>query len=444
MQIVLPAELNLAPSWTPGLEDWAADASASYTVNEFDFSVPRGEREERFAALQQSAPTLLLLPAPLASTLVADGQVAAIPKSSVADPALGWEEVAPPVRKALGFVGDRPTVLPVTCSPLVVYCRLDLLQASGRTRPETWEEYDALVSSIAEWAPGLSAIEPRGAGSLASLFLSRAAASATSPTQFSFELDVSTGDPLIATPPFVQTLEQMIALNPMLAPESATASFADCANAFRCGRAAIAIGTFNDSPVALCDPPMTSGSGFPFETLPLPGRRTVFDRDASEWKALDGNLLNQPILVGFSGLCVCVLDGATEIEQQAAWNLWARLSQLQSDGIIPALPGVSCRVSPTGDANSATAAGSGAPGAALGSQAALLNSPHLIAELPCSGREPMLAALNESLNRALQDGMNAQEALDSAAASWNRIIDETGRPQVLNSYRLRRGLSPIR
>ena len=133
------------------------------------------------------------------SRLFAEDLIAPIPESAIDADVLGWTSISPALRNVLGMQGDKPSVVPVTCPTLVAFYRKDLLAAAQFSIPQTWEEYDALVATVGEWAPGHVAIEPRGPDSLATLFLARAAASAKSSGQYSFELDVSTGDPLIAS-----------------------------------------------------------------------------------------------------------------------------------------------------------------------------------------------------------------------------------------------------
>lgn len=443
VRVVLPAELDLVAAWTPGFEDWAAETDATYSISEIRFADSGTGETDWLAALQAAEPTLVLLPTPLVNRLTADGLTAPIPEGTLASDTLDWNRLAIPVRQALGMVGNRPAVYPVTCSSLVVYCRTDLLEAAGRQVPQSWDEYDELVKTVDQWAPGLSAIEPRGVESLATLFLARTASSAKPPTQYSFELDVSTGDPLISSPAFLRTWEKMSELTSSLSDASNAASFDDCHKAFFCGQAAIAISTLSTDTAADCDPPLSSEAKFPYVTASLPGSRSVFNRDAGKWETLEGSEINRPALCGFDGLAACVMADAEDVEQQAAWNLWARLMRLQESAIIPPLPGVPCRSSAPGASILDARASTVAAGPVSLEQAITPEDRRLVAELPCIGRDRLLAALNDALRTSLENGAPADEALNKAADAWTNIIEEIGRPQVLNSYRQRLGLTAL-
>jgi ABC-type glycerol-3-phosphate transport system substrate-binding protein len=447
VRVVVPAGLNLPSLWRPGFEDWAAQTSAAYSISEVDFGNPTSADSGWMDTLKQQSPTLILLPTPLVNRLVADGLAAAIPEPALE--ALGWNRLPPPLRDALGMRGDRPTVCPVTCPTLFAFYRKDLLDAAGRKPPQTWDDYDALVTSASEWAPGQTAIEPRGADTLATLFLARAAASAKRPTQYSFELDVSTGEPLIASAAFVRTLERMGALTSHLAPASQSASFEDCWNALRSGNAAIGITALTAWPAESADQPAPGGANrsdnAQFVFGPLPGSDSVSRRDPGETAAANGATLSRPVLCGFAGLSACVMKSAGEVEQAAAWDLWAALMGYQDEGVITRLPGV-----PAQPASISRAVRGAAPALPPDSQTSLEqtlsgNQYHaqLVAELPCTGRARLLATLSDALHESLQGGIPPADALAQAAAAWTAIIDDIGRQPVLNSYRQRRGLTPL-
>ncbi|MGD9855891.1 MAG: ABC transporter substrate-binding protein [Planctomycetaceae bacterium] len=449
VHVVLPSELELASAWTPGFEDWAASAAASYSVSEVETSNSAIAEEHWLQALQAETPTLVVLPTHAVNRLLADDLAAPIPEAVLAADAIQWNSVPPAVRKALGMQGDRPAALAVTSASLVAFYRKDLLSAAGREIPQTWEEYDKLVATIAEWAPGHVAVEPRGPNSLATLFLARAAAGAKTPTQYSFELDVSTGDPLISSAAFVRALEAMTRLSSHLTGQSGTASFADCTSAALSGKAAMGITAFGadaglaGDAVSPGEPPAVMDADLEF--TPLPGSREVYNRDRASWDTLDGNQLNRPALCGFGGVCVCVMKSASDIEQEAAWDLWGGLLAIQDEGIVSVVPGIPVRA--TGLADAIKRAAQTLPAAAQRSLEQAISANHqnplLVAELPCAGREQLLAVLADSVRQALDEGADAQHALDQAAGSWSGLLDELGRRRVLNSYRRRLGLSPL-
>lgn len=449
VRVILPGGYDLATAWTPGFEDWAAGAAASYTVREIDFSQSNSDNDAWLETLRAESAALVLLPTTAVPRLLADGLAAPIPGTLVDTDGELWRSVPSPVRKALGMQGDKPTVLPVTSATLVLFYRTDLLARSGRSVPRTWDEYDELVATVTEWAPGLTAIEPRGAESLVTLFLARSAAGAKSPTQYSFELDISTGDPLISSGAFVRTAEAMSRLTPDLADDARSASFTDCMQAALTGRAAIGIAAIGTDGLADAESAAAGTTEEPVATdlefAPLPGSRDVFNRETAAWEPLSGNQLNRPALCGFGGLCVCVLSTAPEREQAAAWDLLRTLSAVQEEGVIPAAPGLLVRESGLSASLSRQFSSLSAASQRSLEQAVLatFQSPQLIAELPCHGRQTLLNILDDALRSVLEHGEDAGSALDRAAESWRGILDEMGRRDVLNNYRRRLGLGAM-
>src|SRR5690606_25334492 len=177
----------------------------------------------------------------------------------------------------------------------------------------------------------------RSEESLATLFLARAMSAARHPAQHSVELDVSSGEALIDSPPYVRALTEMQALTPHLPENVHTMTPADCLRELVAGRAAIGISWPTRDAESSAEAAPRGEATLAF--LPMPGRAEFYDRDQQDWTSKGGDQLNQPVLCGFGGHAVAVTAAGTDNEQSAAWSLWGLLSRYQREGAIPAMTG---------------------------------------------------------------------------------------------------------
>ena len=371
--------------------------------------------------------------------------MATIPVETLESGRLAWHQLSPGVRTTLGTLSGEPALLPVTCPVPVLAYRRDLLEAAGLEPPRTWDEYGGLVEKLSEWAPGHIAVEPWSDDSLATVFLTRAVSGAKHPAQYSVELDVTTGEPLIATEPFVQALSEMAGLQKHLLPDVRAMSADDCLAAFVEGRAAI--GLIWDQPPASGDADASAesretqaGSSVAFNSVP--GRDLVYDRDTGDWVSSPANSVNRPALIGFAGLTACVPDTASSIEQLAAWDLWGLLEAYQLEGTIPAVDGSLLH----GISGASVLSGQLAPPAVRSYQDAVtdsLQSNSLVCALPVPERERLLNQLRVAIVDVLEEKADPAEALRAAEDAWTKAIDDIGHTRVLNGYRQRLGLSPV-
>ena len=450
VRFLIPAGLSLAETWLPALNDWADESQGTFDLIEFDFSTIS---EDRLAQeLTAEEPILVLLPSPFLNSLVAKRLVATIPESVLDDDLIEWSSVPAPARRALGLLGDRPAIVPVTCEVPICCYRADLLEAAGKQIPVTWNEYDALAASLPQWADGLSAVEPWAEPYRTTTFYSRAISAAKHPAQFSVELNVASGDPLIASAPFLRVLEEVAAIRPHLATTVETLSPRDCLRELREGRAAmgivwdpISVGTpsANDQSKRSAVGDLQAPTDVPLVFAPLPGREEVYDRETDRWQPPPVEDQNRPALCGRGGFSVCVLSTASDDQQAAAWDLWGLLEAYQLDGTILRLPGNAVIGPGPGASSQAEVQSLDRRQPSRQAVTASLQNSSLACELPVYGQFPLRSALSEVLESALTEDRTPTAALEDVAERWSAEIDELGRSQVLNSYRQRLGLSSL-
>lgn len=436
LRLVVPDGLNLAEQWAPAVNDWADENNASVEIAEVSFA----DDEAWAETINAKSPTIALLPSPLVNDFVGSESIALMPESVTADGVIAWNAIPPAPRRVLGTLSQKPAIVPITDAvPLICY-RADLLESAGIETPQTWAEYDALTQNVGDWGAGLSVVEPWATDFRATLFLARAASAARHPDQFSMELDAATGEPLIATEPFVTALKEVAVHLPHLADGVLAMSPADCIQQLRDGRAAMGVIWVKGDRDNLA---RSEAEDITLEFVPLPGRERVFHREERTWVTLAGDAMNRPAYSGFSGLSIVVVDGAREVEQAAGWDLWGLMERYIAEGVITPPPGPPIR-------------SKAVPSAALNLpfngdnrqrfERAVVEHRRLslcVAELPVLGQEQLRSQVTAAITAVLENNATPEEALSSASEKWAATIEDIGPTKVLNSYRRRLGLTPL-
>ncbi len=250
---------------------------------------------------------VIVYPGDRMGDLVASGGLAPLPDSVIKPPEapapegteatpeappdpLAYQEVVLAYRDQVARYGPDRMGLPIGGSALVLaYRRAAFDDRSAREAakaaglalepPATWEQFDALAQFFHGRArPGVAlafGADPEGIGD--AIFLARAATLAWHRDQFSFLLDSETTEPRVASPPFVEALQSLVALK-SFAPPGAEKFDAEAARkAFRDGDAALLID--------LAERAGTWGSeGADIGVAPLPGSPRVFDPSRKAWE----------------------------------------------------------------------------------------------------------------------------------------------------------------
>lgn len=452
--VSLPAGYGLQTRWQLPVDEWSTQTAATVSLSEY----------ESAAGQFQEGATLQLFSLPELPGLAAAGSLAPVPESLRNDPRMLWLDVFPGLREQLCSREGEPVAVPLSVPVLLLAYRADLLQQAGLQPPETWQDYDRLVATLPEWAPGLTVAEPWAESFSASLFLARAVCAARHPANYSVFFDIRSGEPLINGAPFVRTLEQCRQLQEFLPPESSSWTPDDCLRELTEGRAAIGIMTITSSTggelplkrkaaadgssTAAEDPVDASarGRGTALTFTRLPGSASVYNASTDKWEAPASGVSSRTTLAGFAGVFAGVPSSASEELQQPAWNLLMTVTG--EDQLTAALPlplrGV------TRDSQADTAAtwftgllNAGEAESAVRAMASSLRSTDLVAELPVPGREDFLKALAAGVRSALTGQAEPQAALTDVAAQWSAQLEELGQGKVRDSYRRALGLSPL-
>jgi len=448
IQIAVPARASFRETWEAPLNEWVAQTGASYELLE---SVDSSEPFE--AASDGERPSLAVFPLAHAGELASSGNLAPIPESLLRtnQDGLQWHDLFAGLREKLASQKGRGIFLPLSCPVLVCYYRDDLLQAAGLNPPQTWDDHQRLLDSLAEWAPGLTAVEPWSEDFRATMFFARAVSFAQHPGHYSLFFDIETGEPLIDRPGFVQGLKTALSALAKMPPDVLTYDPADCRNEILSGRAALAI-TFEvpgSGNPELVDANETRAAeraehaaiGF----ARLAGSREIYNGTRHVWEPSADKGISRVTLTGFAGRAAGASTQNSPRETEAAWNALVKVSGADCvSGFPPGIIGL-CRESQLRDPAAIVGPGLDDLEATRYAEAVAesLRDLHLVAELPVIGRDEFRHALTAALTSALDGSQTAEEALKSAAAAWREIADKIGTAKIRGNYRASLGLSPV-
>lgn len=424
----VPAVRGLKSDWEAALRNWSTQLGCEVQVSDYAFSKETGKGTPSTADAD-----VLLIPWSSVPEFALEQGFAEIPEVVRAPDQLNWSGFFAGLRSKAATLDSQPRLVPISCPVLVCYYRSDLLEAAGLAPPKTWEDYQKLLDTLEEWAPGLTAVEPWGESFRASLFLARSAAIAKHSEQFSFCFDLTTGEPLIANPGFVEALQKAKAALAKLPEEVKTFSPGDCRREILSGKAALAIGYETD-----IQRDTARGETVQIGVIPLPGTRRVYNTSIDEWVELDEETIHRVIFTGFTGWAIGVRANLESVKNRAAWELTRYMVVDQLPQLYPASMVSVCRDSQLESASrwtgpQLTASESDSYVSAV---AESLRNRQLVMELPLVGHREFRAALTDGLTAAMGDGTDEQLILKNVADRWREIAETLGKEKVTRSYQL--------
>jgi multiple sugar transport system substrate-binding protein len=267
-----------------------------------------------------------------------------------------YTDIAPGYRDHVTRYGTDRAALPYGGSALVLVYRRDALEREANRvaardnglvldrPPSTWSQLDALARFFQgrDWDGDGSAdhgialvlgSDAEGQGD--AIFMARAASLGQHPDHYSFFFDYETMTPRIASPPFVEALEGLIALK-AAGPPGMDAFDADAARAsFRSGKVAMLIDRAERA--------ATWSHRKPLGVAPLPGSERVFEPGLKTWLRATGR--NAPsLLPRGGGWLVGIRADLTGSKRDAAMDLASYLAnpetsnRTRGDAAFPMLP----------------------------------------------------------------------------------------------------------
>jgi multiple sugar transport system substrate-binding protein len=327
----------------------------------------------------------------------------------------------------------------------MLYCRLDLLATLGRRPPETWDEYAELVelfrespapNDVSDTTPWRAAAEPLAPHWAARLLLARAAAYARHDDNYSTLFQVDTMEPLIAGPPFLRALAELVRDNPK---SNLSVTPDDARRMIHRGQCALAI----TWPTAAAE--IDGEDSPPLGIASLPGSTAVFDIGSGEWDTTPDAAPRRTVLLGAAGRCGSVSTACRNVPAACRLLTWL------------AGPGTSSQVSPVSFStalfrksqckNASRWIESQLSDQAADSYAAILQQlateQATLAVPTIPGVDEYLAVLDTAVGQVLRGDATEQAALDAAAAEWRDITARRNKNDSQRAaYRRSLGLEP--
>lgn len=442
--LAVPEGYNFQTAWRGSLTEWSAQTGARLTLSEYEASDPSVAVSQFSSADGES---LVVFPLAELGTLIDKGALAPIPKNMQSADAINWSDLLPGLRDGLASPGKSPGFVPLSCPVLVCYYRQDLLNLAKLQPPETWEDYQRLLETLGDWAPGMTAVEPWGPDFRSTMFLARAVSLAKHSGNYSVFFDIESGTPQIDQPGFVRGLAMAQRAWISLSPDSRTLSPADCREQVLEGKAALAIALeppYSDDPEAGSKLSSERAANVRIGVCRLPGSRESYNPSRRTWEPAPDKQVHHVTLVGFAGWGVGASANRDEGEQLAAWYA---VSQLGSRGFVSGFPVATtsiCRESQLTDLVGILNSGleGGEAGLYVDAVALSLRDSQVVAELLVPRRRDFRAKLTDALTSVLEGGASPEAALKSVAAEWTAIVDEIGPDRLKKTYRAGLGLSP--
>jgi len=422
--------------------EWRARTGGSLNIVEFD----------RVAANLKalSAADALIVPTSEIGLLAARDLLLRVPEQTLASDVLDWRDVFELTRLAECAWGDGPIVVPLGSPVLVCYYRADFLEQLNRKPPSTWQQYAELVELLAlreklgdnappAGQPWTAVIEPLAGPWGARVLLARAASYAKHRDNYSAVFQIDTMEPLIAGPPFVRALTELVDVAQADPQQVLGATPQHARDAVIAGHCGLALAF--ELPVDKSGPPAAvqdTRIGF----CQLPGGRDVYNVGTSRWEQRPvGEELHVSFLSS-AGRLGCVPRSSPHARQSFALLAWLSGPEWS--------PRVSTASKSSGPFRTSHVRMPGAwAGVGLSRHAAaayvrevqrtLSRQAHL-AEPRLPGHERYMAALDRAVQSAVRKKQSPVEALNETAAEWRKITAELGVDNEKRAYRRSLGL----
>ena len=347
------------------------------------------------------------------------------------------------LRRGEAVYGTSVIALPFGSPVFVCYYRADLLEQIDRQPPRTWDEYLAIARLLQEvnanaesWHGSLEPLAPDWAGLV---LLARAAAYAKHRENYSAWFDIQTMEPLIAGPPFVRAMEDLLATVKASGATSLALDPEGVRRAFWSGQAGMAVSwptaAAGDLPP---EPDVPFRAGF----AELPGSRATYNVSRARWDERTADESIHVPLLSMSGRLGVI--NRTTAHTEAALELLCWLSDSHWSPTVSAkspattlfrteqLTKPGAWVEPPVSAEAASHYGA-ITKTALGRR-------NWLTALRIPGRQAYLAALDKAVHAAIASEATAQQALDTAAATWRATTESLGLDQQRTAYRRSLGL----
>jgi len=329
---------------------------------------------------------------------------------------------------------DRIQAIPFGSPVFVCYYRRDLLEKLGRKPPGTWAEYQRLAGLLADRevlgdaapdgdTPWCGTIEPLAPGWAGLVLLARAAPYAKHRDFYSALFDTDTMEPLIAGPPFVRALEELVAVAKLGPADALKQDPATARAAFWQGRCGMAL-TWPTTTAEIDKAPDAIEVGF----AELPGSEHVYHIGKKAWETRADDAVGHVPLLGIAGRLGVVSDKSQHPETAFHLLFWLSGRKFGTDVCSVSPATTLFRRSQMKDLPSWVEKPiSVAPAEEYAelTQETFRRQQWVFA-LRIPGRSEYLAALDEAVAAAVRGEKSPADALQDAADRWRQITERLG------------------
>lgn len=381
-------------------------------------------------------------------TLLGNNHIEPIPESIKKQ--IEWEDILPIYRNTVLSWNGKAYGLPYDGDCINLYYRKDIFEnpkniAAFKARygyplspPKTWEAFKDAVEFFNGWdwdkdgkvEYGTAGLRVKNDISMLQFF-AQAAAYAKHPDDKAYYFDPETMKPRINNPAFVKALTDYIEFMRFGPPGMASFAGHDVRNSFASGEVAMAMdwadmGIFAaNSPVSI----IKDKVGY----AQIPGSQSVYNAKTSQWD-------NRPNRVSsISGNWMFLVNKESK-HKELAFAFAAHMTSKKMTKKLTATNGTAVnpsRYSHFNDPDSWNSAGFSTPSAKayLDEITISLANPNVVYDITIPGAGEYYQAIDTYAYKAVTGEMSPQQALDKAAAEWEKITDKMGRQKQSTFYK---------
>ncbi len=372
----------------------------------------------------------VICPAHMLAPLAEAKRVAPVPHSISQNPDSHspWSQNFPLLRDQEAAWGSEEFGVPLGSPVFCCYLRADLMEKLGRRPPQTWQEYIELARALREAGEKLGvkygAAEPLGRGWAGQVLLARAAAYAKERDNYTTLFDKKTFEPMIAGPPFVRALSELVEAAKLGPKEQLGFDPAAARAEFWKGTTAMVISWPSAGTSGTKHQPSADGTrSVPATFGELPGATEVYRSATATWQPRSEDAGRRVPLLGIAGRMGVVRAESEHVD--AAFQLLLWLSEPQwSAQVFAGSPATTLfRSDQIAAAKSWVESGISASAARQYAKqtAATLSHSQFLASLRLPGRAEYFAALDDAVQAAVRGQQTPTEALSQAADKWREI-----------------------
>lgn len=380
-------------------------------------------------------------------TLLGGNHIAPVPAAIKQQ--IDWDDVLPIYRNTVLSWNQIAYGLPYDGDCINLYYRRDLFdnpeyQARFHRKygydlvpPATWQAYRDIAEFFTGWdwsgdgQADYGIANSRVAGDISMLqFFAQAAAHAKHPDDAAYYFDPATLKPRINNPGFVRALEIWIDTIRFGPPGMVNFAGHDVRNSFVSGQTAMAIDWADMGVHAVNSPASVIKDKIGYAQLP--GSDEVFDSRIGAWERRPNQVSS------ISGNWTFFVSRASK-HQELAFAFAAHMTSKELTKRLTALSGTA--VNPSRQSHFADPAAWNQSGFSTASAKAYLDAitqslanPNVVYDITIPGAGEYYQAFDEQVARAVRGELKPRQALDRAAAEWERITDRLGRPQQISYY----------